>query len=480
MNSTTPPFHFLRISVALLVITPAFSSAFAQAVPTPTPIVNSSQIPADVSIPANFSGNPIAFFDDYSWRAFVAVVWPALQGQRGAPDPNQGVGGTGPRVFETYKSLYEVFHNDGTAPAGWNDFDPPKYDPCGKAGAFNQMTLASFSKFSNVGQAGFGSLVGPIVAQGSTPTYVRYTTFFNQVESDQITSTKWYLRANLPPGGITFNDGSIDLKASWMDMTFAKHPERYYTRTATVMDPYTGQCKDVTVGLVGLHIVQKTPSRPQWIWSTFEQVDNVPPPQPGAPGTFGFNDGTGAPQPGPPNPITLNPLPSPMPTPFNITRALPIHPSTQKTNAAYQSALKSQGSGVWQFYQLTMTQWPLQLNPPNPIPPTQSGAPQNTFPGTGATTAFANTTLETFDQKSVGTSCMACHNLTMKATDFLWSLKDHAFPPNVPNLMMQDPEIRSLTNLIQANHKAPNSTDKQTKEAPKTTPKTKPAASPKK
>jgi hypothetical protein len=459
--------------LVLFLLVLAGSPVLGQAVPTPTPVVNSSQIPPDVSIPPSFQGNPIAFFDDYSWRAFIALVWPALQGQRGTPDPNQGVGGKGPRLFETYKSLYEVFHNDGSAPVGWNDFDKPQYDPCGKAGAFNQLTLASFSKFSNLGQAGFGSLVGPIVAQGSTPTYARYATFFNQVEVQQITDTKWYLRSNLPPSGITFKNGSIDLKASWMDMTFAKHPERYYTRTATVMDPYTGQCKDLTVGLVGLHIVQKTPTRPQWIWSTFEQVDNVPPPQPGAPGTFGFNDGTGAAQPAP-NPIPLNPLPSPMPTPFNITRAFPIHSSTQATNKAYQAALKSQGSGVWQFYQLTMTQWPLQLNPPNPIPPTQNGLPANTFPGTDAATAFSNTTLETFDQKSVGTSCMACHNLTMTATDFLWSLKDHAFPPKLPNLMMQDAEIRNLTNLIRSTHQSPFSTDKQT------TTKTKPSPTPKK
>ncbi len=29
--------------------------------------------------------------------------------------------------------------------------------------------------------------------------------------------------------------------------------------------------------LVGLHIMVKTRYRPQWLWSTFEQVDNVPP-----------------------------------------------------------------------------------------------------------------------------------------------------------------------------------------------------------
>ena len=75
------------------------SSAVAQA-PCPSPVPTSipapnldapaaTLIPSDVCIPASFPGNPIAFFDDYSWRAFIALVWPALSGQRGKPDPNQ-------------------------------------------------------------------------------------------------------------------------------------------------------------------------------------------------------------------------------------------------------------------------------------------------------------------------------------------------------------------------------------------------------
>ncbi len=74
----------------------------------PTPVVDSPRIPRDVSIPGGFNGNPIAFFDHYSWRTFIAVVWPALTGQRGQPDPNQMVDGARPRVFETYKTLEEV------------------------------------------------------------------------------------------------------------------------------------------------------------------------------------------------------------------------------------------------------------------------------------------------------------------------------------------------------------------------------------
>ena len=37
----------------------------AQTTP-PTPVVNSPQVPPDVSIPSGFAENPIAFFDDYS------------------------------------------------------------------------------------------------------------------------------------------------------------------------------------------------------------------------------------------------------------------------------------------------------------------------------------------------------------------------------------------------------------------------------
>jgi hypothetical protein len=157
-----------------------------------------------------------------------------------------------------------------------------------------------------------------------------------------------------------------------------------------------------------------------------------------------------------------------MPPAFNVTRAVDINKSTKATNTLYQSALKGQGGGIWQYYQLVMTQWPLQLNPPNPIPPTQNGSPANTFPGNGATSAFANTTLETFDQNNVGTSCMACHTITQTATDFLYSLKDHAFPAKVPNLLMQDPEVRALTNLIQTSREQQLSTDKKTKPSLKT------------
>ena len=429
-----------RLAAACLAALALAPAAHGQ---MPTPVVNSPQVPADVSIPAGFPGNPIAFFDDYSWRAFIALVWPASNGQRGRPDTSQTVDGAGPRVFETYKSLHEVFHSDGSAPTPWNQFDPPQYNPCGVAEKFGDMTLGSFSKFSNLGQAGFGSLVGPLVAQNTT--YVRYLTSYNQFQFEQILTQKLYLRSNLPtpPASVTFGVSSIDVKSAWIDMTNIPNPGRFYTRTASVLDPVTGQCSTLTVGLVGLHIVQKTPTRPQWIWTTFEQVDNVPPAA-GATGAFTFNDGK-SPGMDANNPYLLSRvLEPPTAAPFNVIRVKPIHASTQQTNAAYHAALPK--NSIWQFYQLVMTQWPI-----TPSSPSTDGSPGNTFPGSPApndSTAFANTTLETFDQRFVFFGCMACHNATMKPTDFVWSLNDHAHPATTPNLLMQNPAFRALRDML--------------------------------
>ena len=226
------------------------------------------------------------------------------------------------------------------------------------------MVLASFSKYGNLGEAGFGNLAGPLPTQYGT--YTRYFTAFNQTEFQQILGQNLYLRSNFPASGVTFQPGALDLKAAWIDMTNVPNPERYYTRTAWVMNPFTTPttCTEITVGLVGLHIVQKTPSRPQWIWSTFEQIDNVP--GGASQGPFTYNNGTA--QPAPITATTTNPNPWPppaSPTMVNVVRLTPINPSTATTNKQYQSALQAKG-GPWQYYQLVMTQWPKQASQPSP------------------------------------------------------------------------------------------------------------------
>jgi hypothetical protein len=392
------------------------------------PVVTTTQpeFPADVCIPQGFGSNPIAFFDDYSWRTFIAAVWPTVAGQRGVPDSAKKVGDTSaPLVFETFKQDWEIFLPDGAAPApAWNAFS--KVNPCKlpSTGA-GDFLLASFSEFGNLGEAGFGDLTHALPAQNKT--WVRYSTGFNKSEFDTIVSGRLYLRAQLPANGVTFQNGAIDVKSSWIDMANIPHPERYYTRKAWVKDPVTGSCSSapITVGLVGLHIVQKSPSRPQWIWSTFEQIDNIPSTA-GSPSAF--TDGTATPMPASDPNGGFPPTSWANPVVYNVQRIKPINPSTQATNIKYQQAV----GGVWKFYQLVLTQWPLQLNPPAPIPPSQTGVPANTFPGKGATSAFTNATLETWDQRTINTGCMNCHTSAQQATDFLWTLQVNAFPPLAP------------------------------------------------
>ena len=365
-----------------------------------TPVVNitSSQAPADVCIPDNFpqNENPIQYFDDYSWRTFISMVWPAVNGQRGVPDPTKNVSdSSSPLVFETFKSDWELFQTPSSAPrSSWNEFTG--VNPCGSVPAtvgFDDMVLASFTKFGNLGEAGSQGRQNPLIhaLPSQNGKWARYLTAFNQTEYTQIVNGQLYLLDTLQKSvPVTFQKGALDVKSAWMDMTNVPDAQksRYYTRQAWVTDPTSppgSGCTKIWVGLVGLHIVQKTATRPQWIWSTFEQVDNVPQ-SPGATGPFGFNDarGTASPISPPVKPDPNGGFPATnwaSPQIYNVVRLQPIHPSTQTTNKSYQQSLAAAGS-KWQFYQLVMTQWPLQLNPPNPIPPSQkTGSQRIHFPG---------------------------------------------------------------------------------------------------
>ena len=166
------------------------------------------------------------------------------------------------------------------------------------------------------------------------------------------------------------------------------------------------------------------------------------------------------------------PEPTP-PPPYNVERLAPIHSSlapihtsTAATNDLYQRAL---AGTVWRFYQLVMTQWPVPKPATAPtVDPRQSGQPDHTFPGIGAKSAFANTSLETFDQTEITASCMACHDGVRGKTDFLWALRvngqtevanfTHFGVPLGGRRIQLTPELRKLRELMRrnANHEKPH------------------------
>jgi hypothetical protein len=176
----------------------------------------------------------------------------------------------------------------------------------------------------------------------------------------------------------------------------------------------TSTCKNVEVGLVGLHIAQKTHRRPFWIWSTFEHVNNAPDAgsQCGAKcGPFIFNKLDQQKMPSAPE---RNPPFSPAANIYNVERAWHlVNVRTQDMNAKYWKELGA--NSKWAKYELVMTNWTFK-----PTTPGNAGEIANTFPTAEVNSAYANTAMETFFQNKM--SCLACH-VNAVESDFMWSLK---------------------------------------------------------
>jgi len=401
--------------------------------------------------------DPFPAFDNFSWRAFVALNWPALTdaAHRGEPDRSKALGDPGPRVWETFKSRYEVFQRDpdgrALVPSPWDSYEAR--NPCGSDVDNRTKTLRSFTPFADFNQAGFtiGGLANPLVAQNGT--YTRFEVRFDREEFSSIVDHKWYIRRNLPTvrRPAAFNTGSIQIKAAWRILTdrdTAAVRQRYYVvKDALVVDVHnslkagTSVCSRQDIALVGLHIVVKTTYRPQWIWSSFEHVDNVPPigkdeaREPDARGSgvpYSYNN-PNKPQSelDPPVdspallPISADNPPKEHPDPMQVIRQQPINAETMAMNRAYW-ALPEVRRSVWANYMLVLTQWPTVTQPPGPDNdglPFPGGSPRPHGPldfyqlphRIGEPNPnVANTTMETYRQ-TTSSNCMACHHLVSNA-----------------------------------------------------------------
>src|SRR5262249_49776549 len=131
-------------------------------------------------------------------------------------------------------------------------------NPCGSSVnvGWGDLVLASYTKFGNLGLAGFGPLfVGPVISSGfaQSPAQQHYLNFqasYTKTDQDQILAKKWYMQSKL--GNVTFctngaavsgqqcpAENSVDLKSAWMDMEGvpANLGSRYYIKKAWVLDP---------------------------------------------------------------------------------------------------------------------------------------------------------------------------------------------------------------------------------------------------
>ena len=240
----------------------------------------------------------------------------------------------------------------------------------------DKRTIASFRPFAEFNQPSFeiGSPANPLVAQNGE--YVRYEIRFNEPEFETFVTKGWSQRRNLPDveHPAHFPIGSIEVKAAWRPLNASDAPAaraRYYVTRAAIVDVAKRLGKGIIVcsmrdvALVGLHVAIKTKTKPQWIWSTFEHIDNVPPAgagearepdarEPGAP--YGFFDPSRPAKLWPPFgsadtlPVDRSNPPKLAPAAMQIVRRHPIDAALMATNRAYWALAGSQGNGLGALY----------------------------------------------------------------------------------------------------------------------------------
>ncbi len=393
-------------------------------------------------------------FDFYSWRTFIALNSPA----DGSPiDRAQA---DAPTLWEDMNSFKQLL--DVMLPAG---LQPPKW-PADRAGMENererlvppeclpQHQAAPTKMIVKMIEESFNEpfKTGPLIDQQGR--YAIFDILMNRQMFDYIMlnhlNTKAGQAANADlsvdfPAGQNQNPdktpapfiGAFMLKVSWKILSSAEIQARnFHMVDALVLMPPPDdpnakrQCLSEKLGLIGFHAVHKTVSRPQWIWTSFEHIKNVPDKDEVAanklngPYSF-FSADCGdrcpvvnatPPRPWDPDPKLALRFRSDNSFKSQIVRETPLTNAAKNMNKIFQSMLQN---SVWKNYMLLSTQWPsafgctaLHAQSPDAPAPKTDFLKQPDMTCSPAPTYLANSTLETYSQGNVplaSSSCIACH-----------------------------------------------------------------------
>lgn len=269
-----------------------------------------SQLPADIP-----GGAQTATLEDaasFAWQEFIALNWPAQAGARDTPNTPATFGSAGPVVWETFRHKSEIYPGTFEAPHGPDYNDPPQYIyspesvgtptgevvPCGQASA--STPFINLDEQSEIGLDQMFAGSGP--GGRYDGQQILFLAKANKVEYDYTFGQQWYKdkaaplqataeyvtknQASPPPGStayVSFPYGTVEIKAAWRKLTpteassgrFYTAPVRYYQyQSGPGSDPcYVDEATGW--GLVALHIIQKTPTAPYFIYATFGQADNI-------------------------------------------------------------------------------------------------------------------------------------------------------------------------------------------------------------
>jgi hypothetical protein len=312
MTRTSIRSSWLATSVILLAVlaTPP-SMSLAQTI-----TVSPAEPPADIP-----GGAQPATFEDaaaFAWQEFIALNWPAkaqtgAAGDREALDVSKKFGQVDPTfdtplVWETFRHKLEIYPGTGTPHGGANYDALPQYfyDPASVGTTDGQVqacdTADPTTPWNNLDEQSEIGLDQIFAGAGPGAQFTGQQILFeakaNRIEYDYVfqngwyvknsaptTATKTYIQTNKqspPPGStdlVSFLNGTIELKAAWRELTPAELASgrfhvakvRFYQLSGSAEPCYL----DAEWGLVALHIIQKTPTAPYFIYATFGQADNL-------------------------------------------------------------------------------------------------------------------------------------------------------------------------------------------------------------
>jgi hypothetical protein len=375
-------------------------------------------------------------FDILAWQAFLALNWPQKAWNKPAVNLNERDGSP---LWSYWVPIEKIFDPGGAPPEfPWNP-EKGHQEMVSKGVAASMPPKAAWRQSASAND-NFQAFSGPLVDQNGK--WVRYEALVNPEEFEYIFKNTLYSL----DGQIAFSQrdvehnevdfpvnqksrhGAIEIKLAWKELGADDDRSRFYTTTVRVRasgPPGTSQeWRPITAGLVGMHIAMHTQSSPQWIWSTFEQIDNVRrnPLQHGGMSHANFMNPDL-----PYAPVNVLPLKNGgckdgmncgswyenlTTTPVQVARiSVPTQPGlneldakiaaeTQALNAEVQALLREIGS-VFQYYELIGTQWPVHKFAPG-FAGGQGSAPQsisNKLPGDVVPVFLINTAMETYFQK---------------------------------------------------------------------------------
>jgi hypothetical protein len=200
--------------------------------------------------------------DEYAWRLFVALNWPARAGAREA-DPAKRLGDPGRVVWESWKLVSggrdksEVYRAGGADPTDWT----APLDP------YCDATARDLFPLQNMLRQG-GDLTTFFEPGAATPgvdeVRMNFGTFdFIKKNNLFFTEGQEALFKN-GTATIKFPPAAKEIKAQWREIADADESRYHACRSGGKL-----------YGLTALHILTK--DLPNWFWATFEHIDNKKP-----------------------------------------------------------------------------------------------------------------------------------------------------------------------------------------------------------